>query len=146
MTELGEWLTGDDPARAATARRHLQEVADTDIPRVASTARTLLDTETTAGPPAPDRRAREEAGRLTELDPAAADPDGLTAQARQRLEQGAAPATPAGSQATIRPRTGRTLPLPDAATTQPAAARGMPRLARTLTGHSGLARLVRGIR
>ena len=35
VTELGEWLTGGDPARAATARRHLQEVADTDIPRVA---------------------------------------------------------------------------------------------------------------
>ena len=36
VTELGEWLTGGDPARAATARRHLQEVADTDIPRVAA--------------------------------------------------------------------------------------------------------------
>jgi hypothetical protein len=44
VTELGEWLTGGDPARAATARRHLQEVADADIPRVAQTARTLLDT------------------------------------------------------------------------------------------------------
>ena len=47
VTELGEWLTGDDPARAATARRHLREVADTDIPRVAVAARTLLDTGTT---------------------------------------------------------------------------------------------------
>ena len=53
VTELGEWLTSGDPARAATARRHLQEVADTDIPRVARTARTLLDTGTTAEPPAP---------------------------------------------------------------------------------------------
>ena len=53
VTELGEWLTGGDPGRAATARRHLQEVADTDIPRVAGTARTLLDTGTTAEPPAP---------------------------------------------------------------------------------------------
>jgi hypothetical protein len=53
VTELGEWLTGGDPARAATARRHLQEVADTDIPRVAGTARTLLDTETTAESSAP---------------------------------------------------------------------------------------------
>ena len=35
VTELGEWLTSGDPARAATARQHLQEVADTDIPRVA---------------------------------------------------------------------------------------------------------------
>ncbi len=48
VTELGEWLTGSDPARAAAARRHLQEVADTDIPRVAQTARTLLDAGTTA--------------------------------------------------------------------------------------------------
>ena len=53
VTELGEWLTGGDPAHAATARRHLREVADTDIPRVAAAARTLLDTGTTAEPPAP---------------------------------------------------------------------------------------------
>jgi DNA-binding beta-propeller fold protein YncE len=53
VTELGDWLTGSDPARAATARRHLQEVADTDIPRVAHAARTLLDTATTAEPPTP---------------------------------------------------------------------------------------------
>ena len=46
VTELGEWLTADDPARAATARRYLQEVADTDIPLVAQTARTLLGTGT----------------------------------------------------------------------------------------------------
>jgi uncharacterized glyoxalase superfamily protein PhnB len=52
VTELGEWLTGGDPARAATARRHLQEVADTDIPHVAQTARTLLGTGTAAEPPA----------------------------------------------------------------------------------------------
>jgi hypothetical protein len=53
VTELGTWLTGGDPAQAATARRHLQEVADTDIPRVARTARTLLGTEPTAEPPGP---------------------------------------------------------------------------------------------
>ena len=53
VTELGDWLTGGDPARAATARRHLREVADTDIPRVAAAARALLDTGTTAEPPAP---------------------------------------------------------------------------------------------
>ena len=46
VTELGEWLAGGDPARATTARRHLQEVADTDIPRVAQTARTLLEVGT----------------------------------------------------------------------------------------------------
>jgi uncharacterized caspase-like protein len=32
VTELGAWLTSGDPARAATARRHLQEIARTDIP------------------------------------------------------------------------------------------------------------------
>ena len=58
VTELGEWLTGGDPARAATALRLLQEVADTDIPRVAGTARVLLDTGITAEPPIPaDLRA-----------------------------------------------------------------------------------------
>ena len=51
VNELGEWLTGGDPARAATALRYLREVADTDIPRVAVAARTLLDTGTTAEPP-----------------------------------------------------------------------------------------------
>ncbi len=55
VTELGQWLTGGDPARAVTARLHLQEVADTDIPRVAHTARALLDAGTTAEPPTPDR-------------------------------------------------------------------------------------------
>ena len=48
VTELGEWLAGGDPARATTARRHLQEVADADIPRVAQTARTLLEVGSTA--------------------------------------------------------------------------------------------------
>ena len=45
VTELGAWLTSGDPGRATTARRHLQEVAATDIPRVARTARTALDNE-----------------------------------------------------------------------------------------------------
>ena len=57
VTELGEWLTSGDPARAAAARRHLQEVADTDIPRVAGAARTFLDTGTTANyQPSPSPR------------------------------------------------------------------------------------------
>ena len=50
VNELGEWFTGGDPARAATALRYLREVADTDIPRVAVAARILLDTGTTAKP------------------------------------------------------------------------------------------------
>ena len=51
VAELGEWLSSGDPARVAAARRHLQEVADTDIPRVAVTARAFLDTRTTPQPP-----------------------------------------------------------------------------------------------
>jgi hypothetical protein len=51
VTELGEWLASGDPARAATARRHLQEIADTDIPSVARVARALLDTGTAADAP-----------------------------------------------------------------------------------------------
>src|SRR6185437_14811052 len=51
VTDLGEWLTGNDPGRAATARQRLQEVADTDIPRVADSARTLLNTATKTEPP-----------------------------------------------------------------------------------------------
>ncbi len=53
---LSEWLANGDPAQAATARPHLQEVADTDISPVAQAARTLLGTPTTAGPPVPNVR------------------------------------------------------------------------------------------
>jgi uncharacterized RDD family membrane protein YckC len=44
VTELGGWLSSGDPARAAAARRHLREVADTDMPSVARAARILLGT------------------------------------------------------------------------------------------------------
>jgi WD40 repeat protein len=47
VTELAEWLTSTDTTRAAAARDHLQEVADTDIPRVAAAARLLLNPHTT---------------------------------------------------------------------------------------------------
>jgi uncharacterized RDD family membrane protein YckC len=50
VTELGGWLSSDDPARVATARRHLREVVDTDIPSVARTARALLDTGNSGAP------------------------------------------------------------------------------------------------
>jgi hypothetical protein len=52
VTELGAWLAAGDPARAATARRHLQEVACTDIPRVAHAASSFLDTTTAVRPSA----------------------------------------------------------------------------------------------
>ena len=61
MTELGAWLTSGDPARAATARRHLQEIADTDIPRVAHAASTFLETtipSRTTSPRCPSRLRR----------------------------------------------------------------------------------------
>ena len=156
VTELGEWLTGGDPARAATARRHLQEIADTDIPRVAHTARALLDTGTTAEPPTAKRQSREImalqsqlrsmftreefqavvgiADRLIKLDPAAADPDGMTTQARQRLQQPAAEASarpapdiPPAPVASPRPHVRSPV---DTGTAQ------APRLAYILTGHT----------
>ena len=73
VTELGEWLTGSDPGRVATARRYLLEVAGSDIPRVADTARTLLDAGTSAEPSArairyatpPPRPARVPPAHLT---------------------------------------------------------------------------------
>ena len=91
VTELGEWLTSGDPARAATARRHLREVADADIPRVAQTARTLLSTGAAAGqstpavasatpPPSaaspPSRLARTLTGHRGEVHGVAFSPDG----------------------------------------------------------------------
>jgi hypothetical protein len=51
VSELGEWLTSGDPSRAAAARQQLLDIARSDIPRVAVTARTLLDTMTAARPP-----------------------------------------------------------------------------------------------
>ena len=53
VTELGEWLTSGDPVRVAIARRHLQEVADADISRVAQIARTLLSTGVGTGQSTP---------------------------------------------------------------------------------------------
>ena len=102
VTELGEWLTGADPARTATARQHLQEVADTDIPRVAHTARALLETGTRAEPLTPDRQVCDEADRLAERDPATAS-DGLTTQARRRLEQQTDHSAAAGSNQAVGP-------------------------------------------
>jgi WD40 repeat protein len=52
VTELGEWLSGGDPARAAAARQHLQDIAASDIPRVAGAARALLDAAMATGSPA----------------------------------------------------------------------------------------------
>jgi WD40 repeat protein len=98
VTELGEWLTSGDPARTATARQHLQEVADTDIPRVADTARTLL------GPSPPP--ASETA--------ATSHPEPV-------------PATPT-------PDTG---PGQQSGPPSDTAAALVPRLAHTLTGHTG---------
>ena len=66
VTELGDWLASGDPARAATARLHLKEVADSDIPHVAHAARALFDTGTTAEPAVP-------AGTQTESATAASD-------------------------------------------------------------------------
>ena len=42
VQELGEWLISEDLGKRATAQRHLQEVADSDIPKVAAEARLAL--------------------------------------------------------------------------------------------------------
>jgi hypothetical protein len=148
VTELGEWLTGGDPTRAATARRYLEEVADADIPRVARTARDLLNTGTTAEPtPEPQapeeaaRQAREQVDRLAEMDPAAGDPDRPTTQPQQRLKPDTARKTSARRKTSTRitqtadpaPDTG---PGQDSRPPQDTATVQIPRLARTLD-HTG---------
>jgi len=62
VTELGDWLASGDPARMATARLHLEEVADSDIPHVAHAARALSDTGTTAEPAVPAGTQTESVG------------------------------------------------------------------------------------
>jgi hypothetical protein len=79
------------------------------------------------------------AGRLAELDPSAADPDGLTTQARQRLQQRTADLLSAEPMpaAIPAPSTGPAQhpePISSAATAQIPDAEGAPR--RTLTGHT----------
>ena len=128
VNELGEWLTGGDPARAATARRYLEEVADADIPRVANTARTLLGTRAPVGPPA--HQPREDTGAPSRHDtaenPPAPAPDGSAAT--RPPQPGGEPA-PRGYSST------------DAAIPPPAAPVAA-RFIRTLTGHDGWIRSV----
>jgi DNA-binding beta-propeller fold protein YncE len=73
------------------------------------------------------------AAQLAELDPAAADPDGLATQARQRLQQRTAHPTSTGS-AQGAPATPDTGPLPYS---RPPLATQIPSVVRTLTGHKG---------
>ena len=158
VTELGEWLTGGDPGRAATARRHLQEVADTDIPRVAHTARTLLDTGTAAEPSAPHvAQAATSAPSPPSLDPPSRSARTLCGPRRgQRRWPGRhtpphrrhrlwschhawpapSPATPAGSMGWRSARTGGCSPPPAATRrrgcgTRPPASTGAPSPATT---------------
>ncbi len=42
VNTLGGWLTGDDPARAMTARQKLQQIADTDNPAASAVAAAYL--------------------------------------------------------------------------------------------------------
>jgi Caspase domain/WD domain, G-beta repeat len=151
VTELGEWLTSGDPARAATARRHLQEVAAADIPRVAETARTLLSTGVAAGQstPAVAQAAADAMPPASSLDERllaipggdktapAGDPDHAGAGAARgtqpggtispgaagRGRRGDGPAGQAGARAPQPPPA--PVPVPPS------------RLARTLTGHDG---------
>jgi hypothetical protein len=74
------------------------------------------------------------ADRLAELNPAAADPDGLATQARRRLEQQTDHTASAGftQAAGDRPDTG---PGQDSSPPSDTATAHIPQLARTLTGH-----------
>lgn len=49
---LGQWLAGDDPARILAAEQHLREIADMDIPLVASEAKKSLEAAPETGVPA----------------------------------------------------------------------------------------------
>ncbi|MFI9328910.1 transporter substrate-binding domain-containing protein [Kitasatospora sp. NPDC052868] len=60
VAALGEWLTGDDPARSLTARQTLEQVADSDIHQVAAAATALLEAGT-ADDPLPDAAAPDTA-------------------------------------------------------------------------------------
>jgi WD40 repeat protein len=51
VNALGEWLTCDDPARALIAEQKLRQIADTDAPAVAATARACLPSPEPARPP-----------------------------------------------------------------------------------------------
>ena len=76
------------------------------------------------------------ADRLAELDPAAADPDGLTTQARQRVQQHTADVASAGSAQADAP-TADTGPGQYSRPPSDTAAAQIPRLTHTLTGHAG---------
>jgi Caspase domain len=67
VAALGEWLADDDPARVQAARHTLTQIADTDVPSVATAAQSLLDTtpppgKPTVAPAADTRRARARRG------------------------------------------------------------------------------------
>jgi hypothetical protein len=67
---LGEWLADDDPSRALAARQTLQQIVETDVPRVAAAANALLGSGPLAGG-STDRPGREDvqkAGRSTHVD------------------------------------------------------------------------------
>ena len=51
VAELGDWLAFEDPGRTLSALRVLQDVADNDIPRVATAARELMAAHPTVIPP-----------------------------------------------------------------------------------------------
>ena len=76
------------------------------------------------------------AGRLAELDPASADPDGLTTQARQQVQQHAAHLLPTGSAQAATPGRDTGPGQYSRPPSDTAAAQGA-RLAHTLTGHRG---------
>ena len=91
VTALAEWLTDLNPARTLAARQCLQEIAETEIPRIAIAARALLNSDPQSTPPAqtPDR-----ADQPTHA-PAAATNRKAASRLRTRLPALRPPAAPA---------------------------------------------------
>ena len=102
VAALGEWLADDDPARVLAARLALRQVADTDIPRVATAAQTLLDPPQSQpspqhGTPDPGTVTADPvtAGRWRRLWPFGRASRSLPAQPAEGATRG--PSRPAGS-------------------------------------------------
>src|SRR5829696_3758272 len=71
VAALGEWLTDSDPARALAARQALEQVIESDVPKVAEAAQALLGEPpagSKAGPDSIPAAASIAAGREPEAD------------------------------------------------------------------------------
>ncbi|MEV6211287.1 transporter substrate-binding domain-containing protein [Kitasatospora sp. NPDC051914] len=114
VAALGEWLTGDDPARALTARHTLSDIGGTDIPQVASAARALL-AESGPGPDEPPEPPPEPPGTTpepsAEVAPEEPRPTPAEAAPLQETAPSARPEEPEPTAPTPSPVTAHAAPL-----------------------------------